>query len=262
MRLTSIASGSSGNCVYVGSNQGHILVDTGISRKRIELGLNELDVSCDDIDAILITHEHIDHICGLGVMARKHHIPIYTTPKTWDTMIRHNKIGKVDEDLFKAVVPDEPFQIQDLMVNATSIWHDAADPVCYSIECEQSKVSIATDLGDYNNHILHKLKDSNALFIEANHDVKMLEVGPYPYHLKQRILGRDGHLSNDSAGKLICELMNAGLQQIFLGHLSKDNNFEELAYETVKQEIMKHKEGKDIQLQVAKRDFISELVTV
>lgn len=262
MRLTSIASGSSGNCVYVGSNQAHILVDTGISRKRVECGLNELDIACDDIDAILITHEHIDHICGLGVMARKHHIPIYTTQKTWETMIRCNKIGKVEEELFKVVIPDEPFQIEDMTINATSIWHDAVDPVCYSIECEQSKVSIATDLGDYNDHILHKLKDSNALFIEANHDVKMLEVGPYPYHLKQRILGQNGHLSNDRAGSLICDLMSEGLQHIFLGHLSKDNNFEELAYETVKQEIMKHKEGPEIQLQVARRDFNSDLAIV
>lgn len=265
MDVTSIASGSSGNCFYVGSDETHILIDSGLSAKRIEVSLSQLNLKGSDIDGILVTHEHIDHISGLGVMARRYGMPIYTTKKTREAILQTKSVGKIEESLFNDITADKEFMIKDLTINPTTIWHDAADPLCYSVYHKGTKASIATDLGDYDDYILDKLRDSDILLIEANHDVKMLEVGPYPYHLKQRILGQRGHLSNERAGQLINALMHDNLAGIILGHLSKENNFEELAYETVKLELSAKNSKfpiKDIHLQVAKRDSLSQLITV
>ena len=234
MRLCSIASGSSGNCIYVGSDNAHLLVDVGISGKRVEQGLNELDLTGKDIDGILITHEHSDHIKGLGVIARKHHIPIYATGGTVDALSRMN-LGKMPEGIFHEIREDEPFEIKDLTVNPFTIPHDAAQPVGYRVECGEHSVGIATDLGKY------------------------------PYYLKQRILGDRGHLSNENAGRLLCRLLHDNMKAIFLGHLSRENNYEELAYETVCSEVTlgdNPYKSRDFKIQVAKRDCISEVITV
>ena len=203
MRLCSIASGSSGNCIYVGSDEAHVLVDVGISGKKIVEGLYSLDLSPGDIDGILITHEHSDHIKGLGVIARKYEIPIYATGDTVDAMSRMGSLGKIPEGIFTEIREDEPFQIKDLSVNPFTIPHDAAQPVGYRFECGGHSVGIATDLGKYNEYIVDHLQKLDALLLEANHDIRMLQVGKYPYYLKQRILGDRGHLSNENAGRLL-----------------------------------------------------------
>lgn len=265
MKVTSFASGSSGNCIYAGSDNTHLLIDSGISAKRIENGLKELELTGKDLDGILVTHEHVDHINGIGVMARRYGVPVYTTSGTKQAILETKSVGKIDADLIRVIQPEQDFTIKDFTINATSIWHDAAEPVCYSLYQDGKKASIATDLGDYNQHIIEKLKDSDLLFIEANHDIKMLEVGPYPYYLKRRILGKQGHLSNERAGQFIEELWNDRLKYIFLGHLSKENNFEELAYETVKLELTNSTVGKktgEVPIQVARRDRVSELVYI
>ena len=265
MKLTSIASGSSGNCVFVSSEKGKLLVDTGISAKRIEQGLIEIGESARDLDGILITHEHIDHINGLGVMMRRYQIPVFATPGTIDCILRTKKLGDMDQSLFYAVTPDVPFQIKDLVIDPTSTWHDAKDPVCYSFYNGEIKASIATDLGNFDDYLVEKLSGSDILFVEANHDVKMLEVGRYPYPLKQRILGSRGHLSNERSGQLICRLMCDKLKKIYLGHLSKDNNYPELAFETVKLELAVHNidlKERNIHMEVAKRDTLSTLCQV
>lgn len=233
MRLCSIASGSSGNCIYVGSEETHVLVDTGISGKRIEQGLNQLELTGRDIDAILVTHEHSDHISGLGVMARRYHIPVYTTGGTADAISRMKNMKNLPEDTFHEIVEDQDFHIRDLTIHPFSIPHDAAQPVGYRVECEDKAVGIATDLGKYNDYIVDNLQNLDALLLEANHDIRMLQVGSYPYYLKQRILGDRGHLSNENAGKLLCRLLHDDMKAVFLGHLSKENNYEALAYETV-----------------------------
>lgn len=265
MRFCSIASGSSGNCTYVGTENTHILVDAGISGKRVETGLNSLDLTGRDLDGILVTHEHSDHISGLGVLARKYGVPIYATGGTVDAMIRSGKLGKLPEGIFHEIQEDEDFQIQDLTVHPFSISHDAAQPVGYRLENGEKSVGIATDLGRYSQYIIDELQDLDVLLLEANHDIRMLEVGPYPYYLKQRILGDRGHLSNENAGRLLCELLHDSMKAIFLGHLSKENNFEELAYETVCAEVTlgdNPYKSKDFKIQVAKRDRISEAVIV
>ncbi len=271
MRLTSIASGSSGNCIYVGSDATHLLVDVGISGKRVEAGVNELGLLMSDIDGILITHEHSDHIAGLGVIARRYGIPIFTTPGTKAAILDpRSKVGEIDPDLICEIYPDERLTIKDIVVNPMRVSHDAKEPVAYRFKEGHTKLAVVTDLGNYNDYTVECLKDMNALFLEANHDVNMLQVGPYPYYLKQRILSDHGHLSNELAGNLLYRLINDKMQAVFLGHLSKENNLPELAYESVRCEVtMKqsiddyHGIGiNDIPMYVAKRDTMSQIVSI
>ena len=260
MDLCSIASGSSGNCIYAGPDDCHLLVDAGISGKRIENGLNSIGLKTAEMDGILITHEHSDHIAGLGVVARKYGIPMYGTKETIDAILHTSSVGKVDESLFHPILPDEAFTIGDITVKPFSISHDAANPVAYVMEHDTKKVAVATDLGKYDDYIIDKLQGLDVLLLEANHDIRMLQAGSYPYPLKRRILGERGHLSNESAGQLLCRILHDNMKKIYLGHLSKENNYAQLAYETVKLEIQLDPVEympQDFDIQVAERDCIS-----
>lgn len=265
MRLCSIASGSSGNCIYVGSEATHLLVDVGISGKRTECGLNSIGVAGRDLDGILITHEHADHISGLGVLARKYEVPIYATPGTIEAIQSCTSLGKIDNSLFREVRADQKMVIKDLTVNPMRISHDAAEPVAYRIAYGNKKVGICTDLGVYNDYTVECLRGMDALLIEANHDVNMLQVGPYPYYLKQRILGERGHLSNENSGRLLSRILHDRLQAIVLGHLSKENNLPELAYEAVRMEITMGDNpynANDFRMQVASRSEVSPVISI
>ncbi|MCI8847444.1 MAG: MBL fold metallo-hydrolase [Lachnospiraceae bacterium] len=265
MRMCSIASGSSGNCIYVGSDATHILVDVGISGKRTKEGLEKLGIKPEELDGIFITHEHADHIHGLGVMARKYNIPVYGTKGTLDAIRCSSMAGKIEECLFHELEADHKVTLKDLVVNPMKISHDAAEPVAYRISHGRQKLGIVTDLGCYNDYTVECLRGMNALLIEANHDVNMLQVGPYPYYLKRRIAGDRGHLSNELSGQLLCRLLNDGMQTIVLGHLSKENNLPELAYETVRVEIAmadnKYK-ANDFPIRIANRSEVSEIVEI
>ncbi len=263
MRLCSLYSGSSGNCIYVGSDHTNILIDTGVSMKKIVQALEAIDVKAEEIDAILITHEHTDHIGGLGVFLRKYGIPVYGTSKTLEAVCQYKNLGKVDFSLFHGICPEESFAIKDLYIKPISIWHDAVDPVCYTLSDGDKKVSVATDLGDYDDHIVQSLSGADAMLIEANHDIRMLEVGPYPYPLKQRILGKRGHLSNERGGQLVRALLNDHIKGIYLGHLSKENNYPDLAFETVKNELYGNpysNDYRDFNMMVADREKCSVLI--
>lgn len=265
MRLCSIASGSSGNCIYVGSDNTHLLVDTGISKKRIEEGLSQLKLDGEQLSGILITHEHSDHIQGLGVFCRRYHIPIYASSGTIEGIRNCKTLGIMPNDLFCEIDSDKEFHIGDVSVTPFKISHDANEPTGFRISHQEKSIAIATDLGYYDDYIVHYLKGLNAIVLEANHDVHMLEVGPYPYPLKRRVLGDKGHLSNELSGRLLCEILHDGLKHIVLGHLSKENNFPELAYETVKLEVTMGNtpyNGNEIPLLVAKRDQISEILHI
>ena len=265
MRFMSISSGSSGNCIFVGSDTTSLLLDCGISLKRIEQGLKNAELSGKDIDGILITHEHIDHIKSLGVIARRYNIPIYATYGTIDGILTTKSLGTFDYNLFQPIYNDSSFMIGDISVSANPVSHDAGDPVCYSFVNDNKKVGVATDLGVYDDMIIDFLSESDILLVEANHDVRMLEVGPYPYPLKQRILSDKGHLSNENGGRLIRELLNDHIRYIALGHLSEKNNYSELAYETVKQELSGNAYSDDVRdfgLCVASREECSELVEI
>ena len=262
MKLMNIASGSSGNVTFVGTENTSVLIDAGISMKKIEEGMNSIGMSTRDLDAIMITHEHSDHIKGLGVLSRKYGIPIYATQGTIKGIGENTSVGRIDNELYNVISTDISFQVGDLTIEPHSIWHDAYEPVCYSITDDKSKASIATDLGDFNDYLVKCLSDSDMLLIEANHDIRMLEAGPYPYDLKRRILGQKGHLSNEASGRFIRKLLNDHIKTIILGHLSKDNNIPELAYEAVKLELKDNgftDNIEDFNLHTAMRDMPDRL---
>ena len=265
MRLCSIASGSSGNCIYVGSDNTHLIVDAGISGRRIEEGLNSLGLKTQELNGILITHEHSDHIAGLGVIARRYGIPMYGTRGTLEAIKAMKYLGNIPEELFKTVEADVSFTVNDLKVNPVRISHDAADPVAYRIGNGDRAVGVLSDLGKYTDYTVESFFGVDALLLEANHDVNMLQVGKYPYQLKCRILGDKGHLSNETSGRLLNRLLHDNLKTVLLGHLSHENNLAELAYETVRLEVLmsdnKYRPD-DFRIKVALRDKRSEPVTV
>ncbi|MDE6209438.1 MAG: MBL fold metallo-hydrolase [Lachnospiraceae bacterium] len=269
MRLLSIASGSSGNCIYVGNDNTHILIDAGISKKRIEEGLNSIGITLSDINGILITHEHSDHIKSLGVLLRKREIPVYTAKETIEAILGNDKLGKMNKELFKSILPDSSFNINDLCISPFNVSHDAANPMAYRVSYESAgkkkNMAVATDMGCYDEYIINNLQDLDAILLEANHDIRMLQMGSYPYYLKQRILGNSGHLCNEACGTLLDRILNDRIKKIFLGHLSHENNYPALALESVKMEInisdSRYKAG-DFDIQVARRDMPSEVVEI
>lgn len=260
MQLTSIASGSSGNCIYVGTEQSHVLIDAGVSGKRIESGLNAAGLTTGDMTGILITHEHSDHIGGLGVIARRHGIPMYATRGTIDAILRMPSVGRIDPGLFHVVEPEKDFLLGDMEVHPIRISHDAADPVAYILRQGEKSAGVITDLGVYDEHIVENLQGLDVLLLEANHDIRMLEVGPYPYPLKMRILGEKGHLSNEASGQLLGRVLHDHFKAVILGHLSKENNYPELAHQTVGVEVDRGDNpyrAKDFPIYVAARDCVS-----
>jgi phosphoribosyl 1,2-cyclic phosphodiesterase len=265
MKLCSITSGSSGNCIYVGSANTHLMIDAGISGKRIENGLNQIGLKTADMNGILVTHEHSDHVGGLGVVARRYGIPIYATKGTIRAIKGMKTIGVISDELFIEIEADKEFSVDELVIRPFSVSHDAAQPVAYRISRGEKSIAVATDLGKYDDYTIDNLKDLDVLLLEANHDINMLQVGSYPYYLKQRILGDKGHLSNELSGRLLGKLISEKLKAVMLGHLSKENNYEELAYETVRLEISmgdtSYKPG-DFPIMVAKRDSVSELIAI
>ena len=262
MILGSIASGSSGNCIFAGSDTTSLLIDTGVSGRRVTQGLQAIGRKPEEIHGILVTHEHSDHISGLGVISRKYGLPIYATPGTLEAITSCKALGKLPEGLFHEITPWQDFQIGDITVTPLPISHDAAQPTAYRLRSGAKSMAVITDLGTYGDDLIQQLQDLDVLFLEANHDIHMLEVGAYPYYLKQRILGEKGHLSNELSGRLLCDILHDNLKHIVLGHLSKENNYVKLAYETVKLEVTlgdNAYKGEDLDMTVAKRDEVSEI---
>ncbi len=263
MRFTSIASGSSGNCTYIGSETTHILIDAGVSKKRIEEGLNGLDLTLSDIDAIFVTHEHSDHISALHTILKKFDIPIYATGGTIQGIKASDKKCEMTDSRFIKVNADEEVSVGDMRINPMTISHDANEPCGYTIFVGPRKIGVATDLGCYDDYIVNRLSDCDALLLEANHDIRMLQLGPYSYSLKQRILSDNGHLSNEASGRFISKLLNDDIKGIMLGHLSDKNNLPDLAYEAVKVEITMSDtkyDGLDFPIYVAKRSELSKII--
>lgn len=236
MQLYSIASGSSGNCIYAGDERG-FLVDVGTSFKKVREGLEQQGLSLDALDGILITHEHTDHIGGLAALLRKYPLPVYATADTIEKIWEKCNMNNISPDIFHSIVSGDEFLVSDYRIKSFPISHDAVDPVCYTLEKGKKKVGVATDMGIYDDNIIENLGDCDVVLLEANHDINLLQVGPYPYALKMRILGDKGHLSNDTSARLIKEIIHRGLKTVILGHLSEHNNFPELAYNTVAYEM-------------------------
>lgn len=231
IKFCSLASGSSGNCQYIETDKVKLLVDAGLSGKRIQESLISIGVDPSTINGILVTHEHKDHIHGVGILSRRFNIPIYANENTWLSM--KTEIGEIKEENIIIFDTNKIFEVKDLNIYPFDISHDSVEPVGYSFHHKNIKISIVTDTGYASEEVKGSIKNSHLLMVESNHDVEMLKVGSYPWFLKKRILGEYGHLSNEDAGRLITEVISGNNECILLGHLSKENNFPELAYETV-----------------------------
>jgi len=229
IKFCSLYSGSSGNCQYIKSENATVIVDAGLSAKKIQQGIINIGEDPKKIDAIFITHEHIDHIQGAGIMSRRLDIPIYANERTWEAM--GTCIGNIKQHNIKIL--ENTVAIGDLLVKPFDISHDAAHPVGYNIFYKNKKISLVTDTGCANETITKSIMNSDLLLIESNHDEDMVLIGPYPWSLKRRVLSEFGHMSNDAAGNLIKSIVKKGTEIVLLGHLSRENNFPELAYKTV-----------------------------
>ena len=261
LNFCSLYSGSSGNCLYVESENAKVLIDAGKKIKKIEAGLETLNVDPASLDGILVTHEHSDHIQSLGSLSKKFNLPVFANSETFDAMPKQtDKLS--DENINKFNIK-ENFSIKDIEITPFAIPHDAANPCGFNISNNSEKISIATDIGHMTKDILKQLEDSKFILLESNYDTEVLKCSKYPYILKQRIAGPNGHLSNEIASKVINYLLQGNLKTAMLGHLSKESNFPELAYQTVVDELIKS--GTDVSklnLSVASRDKVGKLIHI
>lgn len=267
LRMMTIASGSSGNCIYIGSDETNILIDTGISMKRINEGLKGIGLTGADIDAVFVTHEHSDHIGGLGVFMRKYKMPVFSAAGTIEEIKTYKNIGKIPSEVaFCPITPDVSFDFRDLTIDPMSVSHDAACPLAYRVNAHKGgSAAVVTDLGFYHTGLVDRLQGLDAMVLESNHDLRMLEVGPYPYYLKRRIAGDYGHLSNETCGRLLDEILHKDVKKVLLGHLSKENNMPPLALETVKTELEMSAScwsGDQFSILAAPRDKASEVIYI
>lgn len=255
----SIGSGSSGNCHLIKYKNSVVLVDAGLVGKKISNGLDDLNIDIEILKGIFITHEHSDHIKGVGIISRKYNIPVFANLNTWHAM--KDKIGKIDKKNMVVFQSDKNYSLGEMIIRPFSIPHDSSEAVGYSFYANGEKISIATDIGMINENIRKNLYKSKLVVVESNYDTNMLMVGSYPYSLKQRVLSSGGHLSNEDCGNFCVELVKKGTEKILLAHISRENNFKELAFETTKS-ILKDNNitvGKDVFLDVLPRDNISNL---
>lgn len=247
LKFCSLYSGSSGNSSLVQSNNINILIDAGVSGKKIIDALASINVGIENISAILITHEHSDHTQSIATLSKKYNIPVYANKKTWEAML--DKKSKILSENICYFNNNKSFELDDLTIFPFDIPHDAANPCGFTVSDSNSKLSIATDIGHMTNSILDNIKNSSFLLLEANYEPDVLKCSSYPFHLKERIASPIGHLSNIEAGKTINYLANFGVKTVMLGHLSNENNFPELAYKSVLEQI----DNKDLNISVANR---------
>jgi phosphoribosyl 1,2-cyclic phosphodiesterase len=233
LRYSVLASGSTGNATYVCTDKTRLLVDAGLTGKQMEQLFQTIGEDPRQLDAILVTHEHSDHIKGLGVFARRYHIPIYANAKTWQEIDR--LCGKIDTELKFHFERNEQKCFADLEVISYGVSHDAVEPMAFCFHHGNKKLSLSTDMGYVSEKIKGTLVDSDVIIFEANHDIEMLRMSRYPWNIKRRILSDTGHLSNEAAGEALADMINDRTKKVYLAHLSQDNNMIDLARMTVTQ---------------------------
>lgn len=257
MRFCTLSSGSSGNSVFLEYKKTKILVDCGKSCKYISSALKSIGSSPEELSAILVTHEHNDHILGVGAISRRYNIPVYATAGTWASM--ESKVGFINSRNIKYIVSDRLFSIADIGVSAFETPHDACQPVGYSIFAGNLKISVATDIGHISSAVLRNVSGSDLVFLESNYDYDKMTTCAYPKSLKKRIMGKTGHLCNDDAADFAAALVKSGTKYIMLGHLSKESNTSEIALDTAVKTLTKNgiSCNDDVCLRMAERDECS-----
>ena len=249
-----LASGSKGNAIYISDGATTLLVDAGLSGVEIERRLKAHDLDPRDIDAMIVSHEHADHIRGVGILSRRFNLPVYLSEKTGREA--GQIIGKVND--VRSFTCGQPFNLNTLVIHPFATTHDAEDSAGFTISCNGQKIGIATDLGIATTMVKQHLKGCDLLILEANHDPEMLMNGPYPWPLKQRIKGRTGHLSNQASGELLSELKHDRLQHVILAHLSETNNTPGKALEEVEPAL----KGCRARIHVASQDLCGEMLKI
>lgn len=258
VKACALRSGSSGNSIFISCESTRLLVDAGVCAKSIEQSLQAIGENAAELDGILVTHEHSDHVSGVGVMMRRYKLPVYANQATWQAM--RPAVGKVDENLIRIIDIDQRNQLGDLVFSSFATPHDARAPVGYRIEAPGGDISVFTDIGSLQSSVLSAVSGSRLVFIEANYDHTMLMGGTYPAMLKRRIAGEYGHLSNDDCATAVCSLLESGTSHFVLSHISQDNNYPDLAMLTVNSRlsIAGARLGHDLCLSVARRQTVSD----
>ena len=241
-----LSSGSKGNSTYIRAGKHSILIDAGLSGKGLEKRMAALELKPEELDALLITHEHKDHIKGIGILSRRYDLPIYANEGTWAGA--ESDLGKIKPENKKLFKGD--FEIGELKLSPYAIFHDASQPVGYVCQAGGKKIVLATDTGIMNQQIINKIKGADFFVLESNHDLEMLMTGKYPYFLKNRIKGDEGHLSNDATAALLPALIKDNFPTVVLAHLSEENNNPKVAYITVNNALKEAglKVGEDLRM--------------
>ncbi|KRM59940.1 MBL fold metallo-hydrolase [Secundilactobacillus malefermentans] len=263
LKVSVLASGSTGNCTYIETGQHKVLVDAGLSGKKIEGLMASIGKSLNDVDSLFVTHEHSDHRKAVGILARRYpQLNVYANKGTWDAMA--NRIGEVAADQKNLFAPDTTLSMGDLDVESFSVSHDAAEPQFYSFHHNGKSFVILTDTGMVSEHVEGTIKDADGYLLECNHDLEMLRQGSYSWPLKQRILSDKGHLSNEDSANVMMDVLGNHTKRIFLGHLSQENNIKTLAHLTVASMMANHDYGvgHDFQLLDTDPDKASGIVSL
>ena len=261
VQFISLGSGSSGNCYYLGTPNYGILIDAGISVRAIRKALREINVGMEMIHAIFITHDHADHIKGVGHLGEKLNIPVYSTQKVHEGISKNRCMHEPLGHCVRYLEKEQPFKLNDFHIISFEVPHDGTDNVGYCIEIDGKVFTFATDLGEFTPTVAHYLKKANYLILEANYEDEMLRMGKYPQFLKDRVASRTGHMSNTDTALFLSENYQPNWKYVWLCHLSKDNNHPELAYKTMESKLREHNIilGKELQLSPLKRTVPSEL---
>lgn len=255
MKLCVLGSGSGGNCTYVGNGSTRLLIDAGLRAKEIVERLSKLDVDPATLSGILISHEHHDHIQGAGVLARKYRIPLYISPKALD-----HSSSALQHLNHVPLAADIPIQLGNVTITPFATPHDSVDPLAFALRTGQTRICIITDVGYLPESVRDRMKQADVLVIESNHDLEMLKTGPYPWHLKQRVMGNFGHLSNEALAYFFAEHFDGHGRRIVLTHLSRQNNHPQIAYVSAMRGLEPRCKETDVKLSL--QDEISEVLEI
>ncbi|SFC48936.1 Phosphoribosyl 1,2-cyclic phosphodiesterase [Alkalibacterium subtropicum] len=252
LRISVLASGSTGNITYIETDQTKVLVDCGFSGKKAVEMMTKIGRRPEDLDAILVTHEHTDHIKGVGILARKYDLDIYANEKTWQAM--EPKLGKLKIEQKHHFSKEKTLTLGDIDISSFGVSHDAIDPQFYTFQKNNKRFVMLTDTGYVSDRMRGLVKDADAYLFESNHDLSMLRMGKYPWSLKQRIIGDKGHLSNEDGALALAEIIGDNTKRVYLGHLSKENNIKEVAHQTVEDILLKKDTGVNERFQLYDTD--------